>query len=117
DGPRLPLGPVPAPTGFRPAGDASRRRVPRAPPPQGPPRTGGRRVRRHRRPGDDGGSARGALRRDPRRVRRGGGDVSRLVLLFALGPLLAIRARAAAGEVMLALTGGPRRGRPGDREL
>jgi magnesium and cobalt exporter, CNNM family len=43
--------------------------------------------------------------------------VSRLALLFALGPLLALRACAAAGEVMLAMTGGSRRRRPGDRVL
>src|SRR2546422_5320670 len=43
--------------------------------------------------------------------------MGRLVLLLALGPLLAIRACAAAGEVMLATTVGSRHRRPGDRVL
>ena len=41
----------------------------------------------------------------------------RLGLLLAIGPLLAIRACAAAGEVMLATTLGARRRGPGDRVL
>ena len=63
-----------ADAGVRARVDDRRRPAPRAPAAQGPPRDRARRVRRHGRPGDDRGPARGDRRRDPGRVRRGGAD-------------------------------------------
>ena len=68
-----------ADAGLRARVDERRRPAPRAPAPQGPPRHRPRRVRRHGRPGDDRGPARGDRRRDPGRVRRGGADDRRAV--------------------------------------